>query len=194
MRCWKRSLHPTYAVAERKCKYILRWHQFTALKLHIWDTFIFRGNSENLTGMCEPLDTLLSILCCIQVHRVTAHLTGLYLGQGVFPSAVLSFLDPKSPTNCTLQKAERKLQTQGFREECGSQRDSTVPGDWGDGAWVTCMKVAQARAEQHRNCQRELQLYSSRTLSSHKPRIICGSHIAKLTKYFIKQWCNISVR
>lgn len=45
------------------------------------------------------------------------------------------------------------------------------------------MKAARTRAEQHRSCQKELQLYSPRTLSSHKPRIICGSHVAKLTKH-----------
>lgn len=75
-------------------KYILRWRQFTAPKLHIWDVFISGSNSEHPIGMYEPLCTFLSILCCRQVCGGITHLTGLYLGQG---ASLLLFFRSRKP-------------------------------------------------------------------------------------------------
>lgn len=64
MRCRKCfASSDTDAVTGRRCKDILTWHQFTAPKLHIWNTFCFGENLEHLSGI---LHAFLSILWCRQ--------------------------------------------------------------------------------------------------------------------------------
>lgn len=93
-------------------KYILRWRQFTAPKLHIWDVFISGLNSEHPIGMYEPLCTFLSILCCRQVCGGITHLTGLYLGQG---ASLLLFFRSRKPHQLYTSRQRRSCK-QDFGE------------------------------------------------------------------------------
>lgn len=99
---------PTDAVTGRRCKDILRWHQFTTPKLPIWNIFSSGENLEHLSGIYEPLHTFLSILWCTEVCIRIQIKEGCIWDTFLEESPLLqSFCIQRSPTKRTLQRWKR---------------------------------------------------------------------------------------
>lgn len=118
------SVHSSQ-VTYLECVYV--WVEFRTSHWDVWATLHFPKHPVLQTGVWRdhPFNRALS-------------------GTRSLPSAVLQI--QKTPPTVHF-KAEKKLQTEDFGEESVSW-GSTVSGEWGDGVWVTCMKVVQGRAEQ----------------------------------------------